>query len=147
MPARRTHGMDQDIYPWSPIIARRPLKWPDDPRVAFGHRTSRPSRPPASRRRCASATSSKEIRSATRGRMARRRARGRTSPRPAVGMGASITSNSSGPPKRLSWTTQFRSSAAPRGHRAKAIERHWEALITWHPSLGPGMPAAGGNDE
>ena len=36
-----------------------------------GHRTSSPSRPPASRRRCASATSSKEIRSATlRGRMA-----------------------------------------------------------------------------
>jgi hypothetical protein len=35
MPARRTHGMDQDIYPWSPIIARRPLKWPDDARVAL----------------------------------------------------------------------------------------------------------------
>ena len=35
-----------------------------------GHSTSLPSRPPASIRRCASATSSKEIRSATRGRMA-----------------------------------------------------------------------------
>src|SRR5262245_28987325 len=35
-----------------------------------GHRTSLPSRPPASRRRCASATSSKESRSATRGRTA-----------------------------------------------------------------------------
>ena len=34
-----------------------------------GHRTSLPSRPPASRRRCASATSSMEIRPATRGRI------------------------------------------------------------------------------
>jgi len=36
-----------------------------------GHRTSLPSRPPASRRRCASGTCSNEIRSATRGWMAR----------------------------------------------------------------------------
>src|ERR1043165_884159 len=35
MPARRTHGMDQDIYPWSPIIARRALIWPDNARVAL----------------------------------------------------------------------------------------------------------------
>ena len=43
-------------YRWGEGHNERPL-----------HRTSLPSRPPASRRRCASATSSKEIRSATRG--------------------------------------------------------------------------------
>ena len=35
MPARRAHGMDQDIYPWSPIVARRALKWPDNAHVAL----------------------------------------------------------------------------------------------------------------
>ena len=35
MPARRTYGMDQDFYPWSPIIARPLLRWPNDARVAF----------------------------------------------------------------------------------------------------------------
>lgn len=38
--------------------------------IRHGHRTSLPSRPPASRRRCASATPSKPTRSATRGRIA-----------------------------------------------------------------------------
>src|SRR5215470_14504161 len=35
MPARRAHGMDQNIYPWSPIVARRALKWPGNARVAL----------------------------------------------------------------------------------------------------------------
>ena len=35
MPARRAHGMDQDVYPWSPIVTRRALKWPDNACVAF----------------------------------------------------------------------------------------------------------------
>ena len=35
MPARRAHGMDQDVYPWSPIVTRRALKWPDNACVAL----------------------------------------------------------------------------------------------------------------
>ena len=35
MPARRAYGMDQDFYPWSPIVARPVLRWPDDARVAL----------------------------------------------------------------------------------------------------------------
>ena len=35
MPARRAHGMDQDFYPWSPIVTRRALKWPDNACVAL----------------------------------------------------------------------------------------------------------------
>src|SRR5437870_13168965 len=35
MPAKRTYGMDQDFYPWSPIVTRPVLRWPDNARVAF----------------------------------------------------------------------------------------------------------------
>ena len=35
MPAKRAYGMDQDFYPWSPIVARPPLRWPDNARVAL----------------------------------------------------------------------------------------------------------------
>ena len=35
MPAQRAYGMDQDVYPWSPIIARPVLRWPDNARVAL----------------------------------------------------------------------------------------------------------------
>jgi hypothetical protein len=35
MPAKRAYGMDQDFYPWSPIVARPILRWPDDARVAL----------------------------------------------------------------------------------------------------------------
>lgn len=35
MPAERKYGMDQDFYPWSPIIARPTLRWKDDARVAL----------------------------------------------------------------------------------------------------------------
>jgi hypothetical protein len=35
MPARRTHGMDQDFYRWSPIVTRPVLRWPDGARVAL----------------------------------------------------------------------------------------------------------------
>src|SRR5205807_2561306 len=35
MPAKRTYGMDQDFYPWSPIVTRPVLKWPDNARVAL----------------------------------------------------------------------------------------------------------------
>ena len=35
MPATRTYGMDQDFYPWSPIVARPVLRWPDNARVAL----------------------------------------------------------------------------------------------------------------
>src|SRR6202049_1506884 len=28
MPAKRAYGMDQDFYPWSPIVTRPVLKWP-----------------------------------------------------------------------------------------------------------------------
>ncbi len=35
MPARRAHRMDQDIYPCSPIVTRRALKWPDNSCVAL----------------------------------------------------------------------------------------------------------------
>jgi len=35
MPARRAYGMDQDFYPWSPIVTRPVLRWPDDARVAL----------------------------------------------------------------------------------------------------------------
>ena len=36
MPAkRRTYGMDQDFYPWSPIVTRTTLSWPDNARVAL----------------------------------------------------------------------------------------------------------------
>src|ERR1051326_1798596 len=35
MPATRTLGMDQDIYPWSPIVSRPILRWPDNARVAL----------------------------------------------------------------------------------------------------------------
>ncbi len=35
MPAQRAYGMDQDLYPWSPIITRPVLRWPDNARVAL----------------------------------------------------------------------------------------------------------------
>ena len=35
MPAKRAYGMDQDFYPWSPIVARPPLRWPEGARVAL----------------------------------------------------------------------------------------------------------------
>ena len=35
MPAKRAYGMDQDFYPWSPIVARPPLRWPDGARVVL----------------------------------------------------------------------------------------------------------------
>ena len=35
MPAKRAYGMDQDFYPWSPIVARPVLRWPNDARVAL----------------------------------------------------------------------------------------------------------------
>ena len=35
MPGMRKPGMDQDYYDWSPIVSRKPLKWPGDARVAF----------------------------------------------------------------------------------------------------------------
>ncbi len=35
MPAKRAYGMDQDFYPWSPIVTRPVLRWPGDARVAL----------------------------------------------------------------------------------------------------------------
>ena len=35
MPAKRAYGMDQDIYPWSPIVTRPVLRWPGNARVAL----------------------------------------------------------------------------------------------------------------
>ena len=35
MPARRAYGMDQDFYPWSPIVTRPVLRWPNEARVAL----------------------------------------------------------------------------------------------------------------
>ena len=35
MPAKRAYGMDQDVYPWSPIVTRPVLQWPDAARVAL----------------------------------------------------------------------------------------------------------------
>ena len=35
MPAKRAYGMDQDFYPWSPIVTRPILRWPDNARVAL----------------------------------------------------------------------------------------------------------------
>ena len=35
MPAKRTYGMDQDFYPWSPIVTRPVLRWPHNARVAL----------------------------------------------------------------------------------------------------------------
>ena len=35
MPAKRAYGMDQEFYPWSPIVTRPVLRWPDDARVAL----------------------------------------------------------------------------------------------------------------
>ena len=35
MPATRSHGMDQPFYPWSPIVSRPALSWPDKARVAL----------------------------------------------------------------------------------------------------------------
>jgi peptidoglycan/xylan/chitin deacetylase (PgdA/CDA1 family) len=35
MPATRSYGMDHNLYPWSPIISRRSLKWPSAARVAL----------------------------------------------------------------------------------------------------------------
>jgi len=35
MPANRSYGMDQDFYPWSPIVTRPVLRWPDGARVAL----------------------------------------------------------------------------------------------------------------
>src|SRR4051812_7387311 len=35
MPAKREYGMDQDFYPWSPIVTRPVLRWPDNARVAL----------------------------------------------------------------------------------------------------------------
>ena len=35
MPAKRAYGMDQDFYPWSPIVTRPIVRWPDNARVAL----------------------------------------------------------------------------------------------------------------
>ena len=35
MPAKREYGMDHDFYPWSPIVARPELRWPNGARVAL----------------------------------------------------------------------------------------------------------------
>ena len=35
MPAKRAYGMDQDFYPWSPIVTRPILRWPEGARVAL----------------------------------------------------------------------------------------------------------------
>ena len=35
MPAKRAYGMDQEFYPWSPIVSRPVLRWPDNARVAL----------------------------------------------------------------------------------------------------------------
>ena len=35
MSAKRASAMDQDFYPWSPIVARPPLRWPEGARVAL----------------------------------------------------------------------------------------------------------------
>jgi allantoinase len=35
MPAKREYGMDHDFYPWSPIVARPALRWPNGARVAL----------------------------------------------------------------------------------------------------------------
>ena len=35
MSAKPASGMDQDFYPWSPIVARPPLRWPEGARVAL----------------------------------------------------------------------------------------------------------------
>src|ERR1700687_4670241 len=35
MPAKRSYGMDQGFYPWSPIVTRPVLRWPDNARVAL----------------------------------------------------------------------------------------------------------------
>ena len=35
MPAKRAYGMDQNFYPWSPIVTRPILRWPDNARVAL----------------------------------------------------------------------------------------------------------------
>src|SRR5580700_9296540 len=35
LPANRAYGMDQDFYPWSPIVTRPIFQWPDDARVAL----------------------------------------------------------------------------------------------------------------
>jgi allantoinase len=35
MPAKREYGMDHDFYPWSPIVARPALSWPNGARVAL----------------------------------------------------------------------------------------------------------------
>ncbi len=35
MPAKRAYGADRTFYPWSPIVTRPPLRWPDNARVAL----------------------------------------------------------------------------------------------------------------
>jgi hypothetical protein len=35
MLAKRAYGMDQDFYPWSPIVARPVLQWPEGACVAL----------------------------------------------------------------------------------------------------------------
>jgi len=35
MSAKRFSGMDQDFYPWSPIVAGPRLQWPEGARVAL----------------------------------------------------------------------------------------------------------------
>src|SRR6266851_9750029 len=35
MPAKRAYGMDQEFYPWSPIVTRPVLRLPDNARVAL----------------------------------------------------------------------------------------------------------------
>jgi hypothetical protein len=35
MPAKRAYGMDQGFSPWSPIVTRPVLRWPDNARVAL----------------------------------------------------------------------------------------------------------------
>lgn len=36
VPAERRYGMDHEHYPWSPLPARPPLRWPDGARLALG---------------------------------------------------------------------------------------------------------------
>ena len=35
MPAKRAYGMDQNFYPWSPIVTRPVLRWVENARVAL----------------------------------------------------------------------------------------------------------------
>ena len=44
MPAQRTYGIDQDFYPWSPIVARPVLRGSDNARVALAVIVNQPGR-------------------------------------------------------------------------------------------------------